>query len=76
MQGDDRAMVDASPTLADVYIDPDGDNTKTWTTVLMSAEGNGGDTVFCLDVTDPSNPSFLWEFSDPDLYRSRSSPAW
>ncbi len=43
--------------------------------MLLCAEGNGGDTVFALDVTDPSAPSFLWEFADPDLFRSRSSPA-
>lgn len=78
MQGEDQAYVDASPALSDVYIDPDltdGDDTKEWRTVLLSAEGNGGDTIFCLDVTDPENPTFLWEFADPDLYRSRSSPA-
>jgi len=66
---DDQAYVDASPALADVFID------DQWKTVLLSAEGNGGDTVFCLDVTDPYNPNFLWEFADPDLFRSRSSPS-
>jgi hypothetical protein len=65
----DQAYVDASPAIADVYIN------GAWRTVLLSAEGNGGDTVFCLDVTDPANPGFLWEFADPDLYRSRSSPS-
>ena len=76
---DDQAYVDASPTVADVYIDTDltdTDTTKQWRTVLLSAEGSGGDTVFCLDVTDPASPpSFMWEFADPDLYRSRSSPS-
>jgi len=66
----DQAYVDASPALADVYIN------GSWRSVLLSAEGNGGDTVFCLDVTDPSRPpTFMWEFADPDLYRSRSSPS-
>ncbi len=69
LQGDDRAYVDASPALADVYIG------GAWKTVLISAEGIGGDTIFCLDVTNPANPTFLWEFSDPDLFRSRSSPS-
>jgi Tfp pilus tip-associated adhesin PilY1 len=69
LQGEDRSYVDASPALADVYI---GD---AWKTVLISAEGGGGDTIFCLDVTDPYNPIFLWEFADPDLFRSRSSPS-
>jgi type IV pilus assembly protein PilY1 len=65
----DQAYVDASPALADVYIG------GAWRTVLLSAEGNGGDTVFCLDVTDPESPKFMWEFADPDLFRSRSSPS-
>lgn len=66
---DDQSYVDASPAIADVYTE------GAWRTVLLAAEGNGGDTVFCLDVTDPYNPKFLWEFADPDLFRSISSPA-
>ncbi len=66
---EDQAYVDASPAVSDVYFD------GAWRTVLLSAEGNGGDSVFCLDITDPLNPRFLWEFADPDLFRSRSSPS-
>ncbi len=69
LQGNDQAYVDASPALADVYTD------GAWRTVLLSAQGNGGDTIFALDVTDPENPTFMWEFADPDLFRSRSSPS-
>ncbi len=69
LQAEDRAYVDASPALADVFID------GGWKSVLLAAEGNGGDTVFCLDVTDPTSPRFLWEFADPELFRSRSSPS-
>jgi len=65
----DQAYVDASPALADVFIG------GQWKTVLLSAQGNGGDTVFCLDVTDPSEPKYLWEFANPNLFRSRSSPS-
>jgi hypothetical protein len=65
----DKAYVDASPAIADVHIN------GSWRTVLLSAEGIGGDTIFCLDVTDPDYPTFLWEFADPDLFRSRSSPS-
>lgn len=66
---DDQAYVDASPTIADVYVN------GAWATVLLCAQGNGGDTVTCLNVTDPDNPVFMWEFADPDLFRSRSSAA-
>lgn len=69
LSGEDQAYVDASPTISDVVIG------GAWKTVLLSAEGNGGDTVFCLDVTNPLSPTFLWEFADPDLFRSRSSPS-
>jgi len=69
LQGDDQAFVDASPAVSDVYIN------SSWKTVLLSAQGNGGDTIFCLDITDPDNPLFLWEFADPELFRSRSSPS-
>lgn len=69
LSGDDQAYVDASPALADVYVN------GSWRTILLCAQGNGGDTIFCLDVTSPVSPSFMWEFSDPDLYRSRSSPS-
>ena len=75
LNGDDRAYVDASPAVSDVLIDADNDGDKEWRTVVLSAEGNGGDTIFCLDVTDTANPVFLWEFADPQLFRSRSSPA-
>ncbi len=66
---EDQAYVDASPALADVFVNGD------WKTVLITAQGNGGDTIFCLDVTDPLSPSFMWEFADPELFRSRSSPS-
>lgn len=69
LRGDDQAYVDASPSIADVKIG------ETWRSVVIAAEGNGGDSVFCLDVTNPADPAFLWEYSDPDLFRSRSSPA-
>lgn len=68
----DPAYVDASPTVADVFISNYG--TEQWTSVLMSAEGDGGNTVFCLDVTTPGSPRFLWEYSNPELYKSKSSP--
>ncbi len=66
---EDQAYVDASPTIADVKVG------SSWKTVLLCAQGNGGDTVSCLDVTNPAAPTFMWEFADPDLFRSRSSAA-
>ena len=70
MKNEDMAFVDASPSVAHVRF-ADG----TWHTVIISAEGNGGDHIFALDITNEDAPGFLWEFADPDLFRSRSSPS-
>jgi len=65
----DYASMDASPVIVDVYV------RGQWRTILLAAEANGCDALFCLDITDPDEPSFLWEFSDPDLMRATSLPA-
>ena len=36
----------------------------------------GLSSYFALDVTDPENPKFLWEFGDPDLGFTYSGPAF
>ena len=70
LKWDDKAFIDASPAAAHVRF-ADG----TWHTLIIVAQGNGGDQVTAMDVTDVNNPKVLWEFSDPDLYRSRSAPS-
>lgn len=35
----------------------------------------GLSSIFALDITDPENPTLLWEFSDPDLGFTTSYPA-
>jgi hypothetical protein len=72
LKGEEQAAVDASPTVTDIY---DDSATDKWRTVVLSALGGGGDSVFCLDVTDPEKPTFMWEFSDLNLIRSSSSPS-
>lgn len=65
--------VDASPCVQDVAVRTQ--TGVTFKTVLVSAQGAGGESVFALDVTDPSTPAFLWEYADPALHRSRAAPA-
>jgi len=62
-----RFYVDGSPTYADVFFN------NAWHSVLASGLRKGGQAVFALDVTDPSNLSdnnaedvVLWEFGDSD----------
>ncbi|MBF0231338.1 MAG: hypothetical protein HQK63_17385, partial [Desulfamplus sp.] len=44
LNDEDQAYMDASPAIADIYTG------TAWKSVLLSAQGNGGDTIFCLDI--------------------------
>ncbi|MCX7156135.1 MAG: PilC/PilY family type IV pilus protein [Rhodocyclales bacterium] len=57
-----RYFVDGQITVADV--DFGGGN---WHTILVGGQGAGGTSYYALDVTDPLNPKYLWEFTDPNL---------
>tara|TARA_R110002110_G_scaffold271566_1_gene486952 strand:+ start:48926 stop:52732 length:3807 start_codon:yes stop_codon:yes gene_type:complete len=59
--------VDGSPSESDVFIN------SSWRTILAGGLNKGGQTVYALDITDPStfteanaNQIYLWEFSDED----------
>lgn len=57
------AFVDGPITVQDVY------SSGAWHTVLTSGQGQGmgylgNNYYFALDITDPSDPKPLWEFSD------------
>jgi type IV pilus assembly protein PilY1 len=70
----DFAAVDASPTVRDVFFDPDYDpeadppvaENPSWRTILVCPQGFGGKSVFALDVTNPAPDSWkvLWEATD------------
>lgn len=54
-------FVDASPVAGDINIG------GQWRTILVGGLGAGGRGYFALDVTDPSNPTALWEFTHNNL---------
>jgi len=57
-----KYSVDGSPQAMDAYF---GGN---WHTVLVAGLNGGGRGYYALDVTDPNNPSVLWEAcADPTL---------
>ncbi len=67
----------ASRGTATACTDVDGDGNKDCinTPVDVSGESIGFSSYFALDVTDPENPVFLWEFSHPELGSATSGPA-
>ncbi|MBV8379888.1 MAG: PQQ-binding-like beta-propeller repeat protein [Paucibacter sp.] len=60
--------VDSTPVVRDVY---DG---SAWHTVLICGLGAGGRSYFALDVTNPTNPLPLWEFTDTNLGYTLGKP--
>ncbi|HEY1814747.1 MAG TPA: hypothetical protein VGG74_20515 [Kofleriaceae bacterium] len=64
------ARIDGSPRVLDAYGDFTGTGVKVWRTILIFQTG-WGDTsssarlpaVYALDVSDPTNPSVIWEYS-------------
>ena len=75
-EADKSVSLNTSPSIADVYIDTDTDGDgDTWRTILISSDGQGRGVVFCLDVTNPRKPRFLWELVSSDFFRYRPTEA-
>ncbi len=73
-----RFYVNGSPQASDVQF-----TDNSWHTLLVGTEAQGGNSVFALDVTNPSNiiseaalaSSVLWDFTDTDMGLGFSTPA-
>ncbi|HZY19500.1 MAG TPA: PilC/PilY family type IV pilus protein [Ramlibacter sp.] len=65
-------FVDGSPQMGDIYVGT-GD-TPGWKTIVVGGLNAGGRGYYALDVTDPANPKFLWEFRDTDLGLTFGNP--
>lgn len=67
-----RYFVDGQITVADAYIG------SAWKTVLVATLGRGGQSVFAIDVTDPSSMNaskMLWEVSSSVMGQSPGKPS-
>jgi type IV pilus assembly protein PilY1 len=67
--GEHSFYLDSSPIAVDIKI---GGN---WRTIVVFGERRGGKSYHALDVTDTTNPSFLWTFTDSKMGESWSEPA-
>jgi type IV pilus assembly protein PilY1 len=56
-----RYSCDQTVTAQDIVID------GQWRTVLATGGGRGGGAIFAMDVTDPDNPSVMWQQFLPNL---------
>ena len=66
-------LFDGSPVVEDVWIDGFNDGVadgikssdgSEWRRVLVVQQGQGGPVTLALDITDPMDPRFLWEYSN------------
>jgi type IV pilus assembly protein PilY1 len=63
-----RYYVDGVITVGDAF---DGTN---WHTILIAGLGAGGNGYFALDITDPTNPLVLWEYTNANLGKTFGNP--
>ncbi len=57
-----RAFVDGPISVEDVY------RNGAWHTIAMFGLRSGGSSYTVLDITERSNPTLIWEVSDPAIY--------
>ena len=70
--------VDGSPIVKEIYYERSSSSLSddtSWRTVLVVGLRLGGGAYVALDVTDPYNPVFLWQFTDPDIQFATGTPA-
>lgn len=61
--------VDSSPIAVDIQIG------GVWKTIVVFGERRGGRYYHALDVTDTTNPAYLWSFTDAKITETWSEPA-
>ena len=59
-----RYYIDGPMTVGDVNF---GGGDSDWHTILIGGMGGGGTQYFALDITDPANPKYLWQFTHASL---------
>jgi type IV pilus assembly protein PilY1 len=67
--GEHDFFVDGSPVAVDIKV------SGTWKTIVVFGERRGGGSYHALDITDTTNPTYLWGFSDTKIRESWSEPA-
>jgi type IV pilus assembly protein PilY1 len=75
-----RITMDGTPVVKNVYLSRSATaksdtSADQYRTVLISGMRGGGNGYVALDVTNPTKPKFLWQFSDADMGSSYAQPA-
>lgn len=71
-----QMSMDGTPVVKDVYFEKATTPTATdYKTVLITGMRGGGNAYIALDVTDPIEPKFMWQFTDGDMGQTYGQPA-
>ena len=65
---DHQYYVYGAPLIADIKVG------NTWKTILVGGLGAGGAGYYALDITNPTSPVLLWEFTDANLGLAIGNP--
>jgi type IV pilus assembly protein PilY1 len=65
-----RFLVDGLIAVGDVDF-----GSNDWRTIMVGGLGSGGSSYYALDITDPTNPKYLWEFTHANLGKTYSNVA-
>jgi type IV pilus assembly protein PilY1 len=70
-----RLNLDGTPVVKDVYFSKDtAPHATDYHTVLVTNMRSGGHGYIALDVTDPLDPKFMWQFQDADMGETYGQP--
>ncbi len=61
-------FVDGSPVVSDIWTG------SVWKTILVAGLNGGGKGYYALDITDPANPTVMWEYSETNLGFTYGNP--
>jgi len=66
---DHQFFVDSSPIAIDIKV------SGTWKTIVMFGLRRGGPQYYALDITDTTNPLWMWSFTDSKIAETWSEPS-
>src|SRR5262245_32587365 len=66
---DHQFFVDSSPIATDIKI------SGVWKTIVVFGMRRGGPFYYALDITDTTNPQWMWSFTDAKIAESWSEPS-
>ncbi|PYN86277.1 MAG: hypothetical protein DMD87_17655 [Candidatus Rokuibacteriota bacterium] len=66
---DHQFFVDSSPIAADIKVG------STWKTIVVFGLRRGGPQYYALDITNPTDPQWMWRFTDSKIAETWSEPS-